>query len=102
MTGEFEAFARLERQLGRLLLIGVSTATLLLLVGLVVLIAGPAGSITGSLLTAGLIILMATPMLRVVVSLVEYVRMGEWAFVVTTFVVLVEIAVGVVVALRRS
>jgi hypothetical protein len=35
------------------------------------------------------------------VSAVEYVRMREWFFVLTTLVVLVELAIGVAVALRR-
>ena len=42
---------------------------------------------------------MATPMLRVVVSIVEYVRIREWFFVLTTLVVLTELAVGVLYAL---
>jgi uncharacterized membrane protein len=101
MTNEFEAFARLERQLGRLLLIGLSTASALLSLGLVVQIAAPAGSVSGTLLTMGLVTLMATPMLRVVASIVEYARMREWFFVLTTLVVLAELTVSVVVALRR-
>jgi hypothetical protein len=35
------------------------------------------------------------------VSMVEYVRMGEWVFVLTTLVVIVELGVGVWYALRR-
>jgi uncharacterized membrane protein len=101
MTNEFEAFARLERQLGRLLLIGLSTASALLSLGLVVQIAAPASSVSGTLLTMGLVTLMATPMLRVVASVVEYARMREWFFVLTTLVVLAELTVSVVVALRR-
>lgn len=101
MTNEFEAFARLERQLGRLLLIGLSTASALLSLGLVVQIAAPASSVSGTLLTMGLVTLMATPMLRVVASIVEYARMREWFFVLTTLVVLAELTVSVVVALRR-
>jgi uncharacterized membrane protein len=102
MTNEFEAFAKLERQLGRLLLIGLTTASVLLAFGLVLLIAAPGGGTASMLLTTGLIILMATPMLRVVASLVEYVRMREWFFVLTTSVVFLELAAGVVIALRRS
>jgi len=40
-------------------------------------------------------------MLRVVASIVEYARMREWFFVLTTLVVLAELTVSVVVALRR-
>ena len=102
MTNELEAFARLERQLGRLLLIGVTTSSVLLSFGLVFLIAAPGSGTPGMLLTAGLLILMATPMLRILASLVEYVRMKEWLFVLTTSIVLLELSVGVVVALRRA
>jgi uncharacterized membrane protein len=101
MTNEFEAFARLERHLGRLLLIGLATASALLTLGLVLQIAAPAGNASGTLLTIGLVTLMATPMLRVIASVVEYARMKEWFFVLTTLVVLAELTVSVVVALRR-
>jgi uncharacterized membrane protein len=101
MTNELEAFARLERQLGRLLMMGLTTASVLLSLGLLLLMATPTSGVAGTLLTAGLMILMGTPMLRVLASIVEYARMGEWFFVVTTLVVFVELAVGVVVALRR-
>jgi uncharacterized membrane protein len=101
MTNEFEAFARLERYLGRLLLVGLATASALLTLGLVMQIAAPAGNASGTLLTMGLVTLMATPMLRVIASVVEYARMREWFFVLTTLVVLAELTVSVVVALRR-
>ena len=101
MTSELEAFARLERHLGRLLILGVATSAALLSIGLLWSIVAPTGSAAATLLAAGLMVLMATPMLRVLVSLVEYARMREWVFVATTLVVLAELAVGVVFALRR-
>ena len=101
MTDETDTFAGLERQLGRLLISGVAASTALLFLGLVVSIGAPDGPAAGYLLAGGLAILMATPILRVVVSLVEYVRMGEWIFVLTTLVVFLELSVGVVYALRR-
>ena len=45
---------------------------------------------------------MATPILRVFVSFVEYVRMRDWFFVAITVVVLIELTVTVVVALARG
>jgi uncharacterized membrane protein len=54
------------------------------------------------LLTAGLVILMATPLLRVLVSIVEYIRLGDWFFVTTTLVVLVELSVTMIYALTRG
>ena len=101
MTNDADALDRLERHLGRLLITGVATSAALLTIGLILLIAAPGGAWASHLLAGGLIILMATPILRVVVSIVEYVRMGEWLFVVTTVVVFIELAVGVGYALRR-
>jgi uncharacterized membrane protein len=45
---------------------------------------------------------MATPVLRVFVSLAEYVRIRDWLFVATTLVVLVELTVTVVLALTHG
>jgi len=83
-----DAVDRLEVQLGRLLQAGVFTAAACLAVGLALWMAGAANGTANTLLTAGLMILMATPILRVIVSLVEYVRMRDWFFVVTTVMVL--------------
>ncbi len=101
MIDEADAFAGLERQLGRLLTTGVAASAALLFLGLVVFIAAPDGPAAGHLLAGGLVILMATPMLRVVVSMVEYARMGEWSFVLTTLVVFIELGIGVAYALRQ-
>jgi uncharacterized membrane protein len=101
MTRHAEALARLERNLGRVLTGGVAASAVLLAAGLVSLSAAPGSPWAGHLLASGLIILMATPMCRVVLSMVEYVRMAEWFFVSTTVVVFIELAAGVVYALRR-
>jgi uncharacterized membrane protein len=53
------------------------------------------------LLTAGLVILMATPILRVIVSLVEYVRMRDWFFVATTVMVFGVLIVTVTLAVMK-
>ena len=45
---------------------------------------------------------MATPMLRVMLSFAEYVRMRDWLFVATTIVVIVELALTVGVALANT
>jgi uncharacterized membrane protein len=50
------------------------------------------------LLEAGLIILIATPAVRVVVSVIEYIRERDWMFVVLTLVVLLALAGSVVAA----
>jgi uncharacterized membrane protein len=45
---------------------------------------------------------MATPILRVVVSLVVYIRMRDWFFVMTTVMVFVLLAVTVSLALLKA
>jgi uncharacterized membrane protein len=54
------------------------------------------------LLDAGLFVLMATPILRVLLSFAEYVRLRDWAFVATTIVVLVELALTLTLALGHG
>jgi uncharacterized membrane protein len=93
--------ARLERLLGELLRVGVALAATALSIGVVTVVVNPGSAIAARLLAAGLVVLMITPMLRVVVSIVEYVRIREWFFVVTTLVVLAELAASVVYALKR-
>ena len=63
--------------------------------------AGAAGGAANVLLTAGLVMLMATPILRVIVSLVEYVRMRDWFFVVTTVLVFGVLLVTVTLAVLK-
>jgi uncharacterized membrane protein len=53
-------------------------------------------------LTAGLVILMATPVMRVLVSLVAYIRMRDWFFVATTLMVFVLLAVTVALAWLKT
>jgi uncharacterized membrane protein len=93
--------SRLETLLGRLLLSGVLSAASCLAAGLALSLTHAAASVANALLTIGLMILMATPILRVVVSLVEYARMRDWFFVVTTLVVLIVLFVTIGVALHQ-
>jgi uncharacterized membrane protein len=91
---------RLEKAVGRVLRIGVTTSSVCLAVGLglsMVPLAAGAGHL---LLNAGLIILMATPVGRVVISVGEYVLERDWLFVVLTTIVLLELAAGVFEAVR--
>lgn len=97
-----DSLAQLERKLGHLLVSGVIVSAGLLALGLSFWLFGPRGSRTDWLLNAGLVVLMATPILRVVVSVAEYVRLRQWFFVAVTVVVLAELMVTVVVALRAS
>jgi len=82
-----EQIGRLEVQLGRLLQAGVLTSAACLALGLVLWMASAAAGPANALLTIGLMILMATPILRVIVSLVEYARMRDWFFVAMTVLV---------------
>jgi Protein of unknown function (DUF1634) len=89
---------RFETLLGRLLLAGVLSASACLAVGLLLSLIRVVPAIAGALLTLGLMLLMATPILRVVVSLVEYARMRDWFFVATTLIVLIVLFVTIGVA----
>jgi uncharacterized membrane protein len=96
-----ERLVRLEQHLGRLLISGVALSAVALILGIGFYVVNPASAAGADLLAAGLIILMATPMFRVVVSIVEYIRMGDWFFVLVTLAVLAELAMTVTYALRR-
>jgi uncharacterized membrane protein len=96
-----EEIERLETILGRLLLGGVVCAASLLLVGLVIWMLDITPAASTALLNAGLVTLMATPVLRVIVSLVEYVRMRDWFFVLTTLAVLTVLLVSVGLAVTE-
>ena len=96
-----DALERLEGRLGRLLVTGVTVSAIMLLVGLGWFLISQASAAAHVLLTIGLFALMGTPMLRVAVSFVEYVRMKDWFFVATTIIVLAVLVTSVVLALRR-
>jgi uncharacterized membrane protein len=88
----------LERLIGTVLRIGVRTSSVCLAAGAVLFFAG-AGSIASPLLQAGILILLATPVARVVVSVVQYIGERDWLFTTLTAVVLVELLASVVAAL---
>ena len=101
MRSSNDALDRLEITLGRLLHAGIMTAAICLAAGLAIWLATGAGRFGSATLTLGLIILMATPIMRVAVSLVAYVRMRDWFFVSTTVVVFILLAVTVTLAWLR-
>ena len=100
MTTDSDALARLEDHVGRLFTVGVAISAAILAVGLALFLATPDAPATRHLLNAGLLVLMATPMLRVLLSIVEYVRMGDWFFAGITIAVVAELSVAVLSALR--
>jgi uncharacterized membrane protein len=100
MSATHESLARLEHHLGRLFAIGLSLSAAALVIGLTMFLFVPNAESRTWFLNAGLVILMATPILRVVVSVIEYVKMRDWFFVVATIVVLLELSVTMIYALR--
>lgn len=101
MTAKRPSIERLEQQLGRLLVTGVVVSASCLAIGLVLYLGDPGSTVADRFLRTGLIVLMATPILRVVVSVVEYVRMRDWFFAMTTVLVLAELAWTLIYAFRR-
>ena len=89
---------RLERTIGIVLRAGVVTSSIFLAVGLGLSWLGVAGA-SRLFLQFGVVILLATPVARVVVSIVEYFHERDWAFVALTAIVLVELLASVIAAL---
>ena len=100
MAAPADSLLALEHRLGRLFVAGLTVSASALVLGLVAHLAG-SGAAT-LLLNGGLAILMATPLLRVLISIAEYVRLGDWFFVVTTVAVLVELSVTMIYALLQG
>ena len=96
-----EGGGALEFAVGRVLRLGVAATTICLTLGLVLTFAG-AGRSAAPLLTSGLIILLATPVARVVVSIVEYARDRDRLFFALTLIVLLELGASVFAAIYRA
>jgi uncharacterized membrane protein len=90
--------ARLERTIGLVLHAGVVGSSICLAAGLAVSFLG-AGSAGSVLLRAGVVVLLATPVSRVLVSIVEYSIQREWPFVGLTATVLLELVASLVAAM---
>lgn len=93
------AALRLERIIGIVLRTGVAASSICLLVGLVLSFLGGWEATSGLLLHTGIIVLLATPVARVVVSIVQYVSERDWGFATLTAIVLVELMASVIAAL---
>jgi len=100
MTGP-DSLSTLEHRLGRLFVAGLTISAVFLIAGLVSYLALPGTAAGEWPLTAGLVVLMATPLMRVLVSMLEYVRMSEWFFVLTTLAVLAELSITLIYALLQ-
>ena len=92
------AAARLETTIGEVLRLGTIASSTMFAIGLLMMVAKYHAAVARLLLDGGLIILLATPPARVMVSVVEYVRERDWAFVMLTFIVLLALAGSVVAA----
>jgi len=88
----------IEDRIGLVLTAGSLLSTALLALGLVLLVTrgAPAGSI---LIQTGLVIVLATPIVRVLVSLVGFAQQRDWRFVLLTLAVLGVLAASVVTAI---
>lgn len=91
---------RLERMLGWVLRAGSILSTALLAVGLGLAFVN-LGAGADVYLNAGLVVLMATPVARVIVSVVEYAGERDWTFVALTSTVLLVLAGSLLVAIRH-
>jgi uncharacterized membrane protein len=91
---------RLERWLGKVLTVGTVASASLLAAGLVMQLTAVNPGVAASLTRVGLIILMATPVARVVVSVVEYAFERDWLFTTLTMAVLIILTGSLLVAVR--
>jgi uncharacterized membrane protein len=88
---------RLERTVGLVLRVGVTASSIALTAGLALTFLGaPAAPL---LLQVGVLTLLATPVARVIVSIVQYAGERDWTFVTLTAIVLVELLASAVTAL---
>lgn len=92
------ATERLERVLGKILGWGVAASTTLLASGLLLQLLGLLPSASATLTHAGLMALIATPVARVVVSVIEYVLDRDWPFAAMTAAVLIILVGSLLVA----
>ena len=93
---------RLEVMIGEVLRFGTITSSMLFAAGLVMALAGYRTGLASAILAAALVILMATPVTRVIVSMIEYARERDWVFVVLTLIVLLALAASVAAAYGLS
>ena len=87
----------LERTIGAVLRAGVIASSLALAVGLLLQFMNAPGA--QQLLHAGILTLLATPVARVVVSIVGYIHQRDWTFSTLTAIVLLELLASAVAAL---
>ncbi len=90
---------RLERAIGVVLRVGVASSSICLGTGLALTFTS-AAALANLLMRVGIIVLLGTPVARVMVSIAEYALERDWMFTLLTLVVLIELIVGALAALR--
>jgi uncharacterized membrane protein len=91
---------KLERVIGTVLRAGVMLSSVCLAIGLLIaIVTRSEGALPQILLHTGIIILLATPVARVVVSIVQYTLTSDWTFAALTTVVFLELLASAVAAL---
>ena len=100
--GTERAVSRLEEIIGVVLRVGVATSSVCLAVGLTLSFVPSASSSAWWLLHIGIIVLLATPVARVMVSVVEYIIQRDWLFATLTVIVLLELMASAVAALALN
>ncbi len=93
-----EAF---EVLLGRVLGVGSMVSTALLALGLGVFIVLPGRGVATPIVRAGLVILLLTPVARVLVATLGYVRAREWYAAATAGAVLLVLFGSIIAAVVR-
>jgi uncharacterized membrane protein len=81
----------LEQAIGTVLRAGVLVSSACLATGLVLALMNGEAGVAGLLLRTGILVLLATPVARVVVSIVEYAADRDWLFTLLTAIVLLEL-----------
>ena len=90
---------RLEKSIAFVLRAGVLASSLCLAAGVVLTLADTALGVADALLRIGILILLCTPVMRVVVSTIEYTLERDWQFAALTAIVLVELMASALAAL---
>jgi uncharacterized membrane protein len=99
MNERMSQISALENLLARMMLGGVTISAIALTTGLALWLAGQQAT---RLLDVGLIALIATPLLRVVVSLLEAIRMRDWLFVMATVAVVMLLSTTIMLSFRAA
>jgi uncharacterized membrane protein len=97
-----EALPPFERTLTRLMRAGMWISSVLLAAGLAVFLLAGVSSGEDALIRAGLLTLMATPVLRIVLSIVEAVRLNDRFWLWSTLAVVMVLAGTLLYSLKTA